>query len=330
MTEPPAPFPPGPVPADALRSVVEQATLAPSVHNSQPWRFHLADDLVELHTDPDRAVHVLDPSGRQMVISCGAALFYARLAIEARGRACTVEPAGGDGTLLARLHVGEPATMPPARAALVEAIPSRHTNRSPFDPTPVAAELQTELRRAAEVEGAWLHVVESVDDQLRLTLLLAEADAAQNADPAYREELAEWRRRASAGAEGVPDVAVPGDVRTRGSDFVLRNFNPTEAPPAAGGEPPPTERPLVVVLVTPSDVRGDWLTAGQALAHVLLRATASGVSASPLNQVVDVPAHRAMLRQELRLLGAPQMVLRMGYGAAAAGASRRPVTDVLE
>ena len=324
MTLPP--FPPGPVSPDELQSVVEVATRAPSVHNTQPWRFRLAEDVVELHADAQRAVRVLDPSGRQLVISCGAALFYARLAIEARGRSCTVELGTGD--LLARLHVGEPQELRPERAALFDAIPSRHTNRAPFDPEPIAPELRTELRLAAEAEGAWLHVVESADDQVQLTLLLAEADEAQRADPAYLAELAEWRAKGP--GAGIPDEAVAGDVRARGSDVVLRSFNPVDEPAAPLDAPPVPERPLVVVLVTPSDVHGDWLVAGQALAHLLLRATASGVSASPLNQVVDLPAHRAMLRSELRLMGAPQMVLRMGYGAAAAGAGRRPVTDVLE
>jgi hypothetical protein len=67
---------------DELRFAVEQAVLAPSSHNTQPWQFRLDGDTVELYADRDRVMHVIDPQDRELVISCGAALLNIELAIQ--------------------------------------------------------------------------------------------------------------------------------------------------------------------------------------------------------------------------------------------------------
>jgi hypothetical protein len=102
---------------DELRFAVEQAVLAPSSHNTQPWQFRLDGDTVELYADRHRVLHVIDPQDRELVISCGAALLNIELAIAHLGRAHDVEvfPEPGDPDLLARVTLGRTVKPAPKR-----------------------------------------------------------------------------------------------------------------------------------------------------------------------------------------------------------------------
>lgn len=317
--------------ADQLRDVIAMATLAPSIHNSQPWRFAAADGRIDIFADRSRNLPVVDPNGRQLLISCGGAVFYARLAVRAAGYAVhtvlTPDPANSDH--LARLTVGQPTPPTPDERALVAAIPHRHTNRSPFSDRAVPTPLIADLESRASAEGAWLRLIEQSGDQMATVVLLAHADEAQRMDPAYRAELESWLRFDASSTDGVPATAVPHveSGEERRSAFTLRDFDlhGEGALPIHGQQ---VERPVVVLLGTDGDGPADWLRAGQALVHILLRATVDGVSASPLNQVIDIPALRAQLRAQLHLLGYPQMLLRMGYGGEAEATGRRPPDEV--
>jgi hypothetical protein len=87
--------------------------------------------------------------------------------------------------------------------------------------------------------------------------------------------------------------------------------------------------PLLAVLSTREDTRRDWLTAGEALGRVLLCAAAAGVTASFLNQPIQVDTLRSELRALVGDEGYPQVLLRLGYGQAIPPTPRRPVEDVL-
>jgi hypothetical protein len=66
-----------------FRKAVERASRAPSIHNTQPWHFVVRPDILEMYDESDRQLRALDPTGRQMVISCGCALFNARVGLAA-------------------------------------------------------------------------------------------------------------------------------------------------------------------------------------------------------------------------------------------------------
>ncbi|MBK5307166.1 MAG: nitroreductase family protein [Frankiaceae bacterium] len=317
-----------------VREIVELAALAPSVHNTQPWRFSWDGQTLAVNEDPSRALPVLDPAGRERVLSCGAAAQHAELAVRELGRACTtdVEPDRNDPLLVARITVGAAREKTAAEQALVTAIPRRYTDRGVFDPAEVPTDTIDRLRRAAEHHGAWLRPVVDPDERVAMAVLLAHADTAEKSDPAYLAELARWRTHERQ-QEGVPDAALPGGpVALRGSDFVLRDFDATAdmGPPDTAAEPPTPEHPLVVVLGTDDDGREDWIRAGMALGRVLLQATADDLTASPMTQVVEVEPFRARLRRELGMVGQPQVVLRVGYGHGRMTTRRRPVDDVLD
>lgn len=311
----------------AHRAVVSAATLAPSVHNSQPWRFTMDDGGLDLYADGARRLPVLDPEGRLVHLSCGAALLNAQIAARALGfeveRVLLPDPA--DRGHLARLCLtaGRPAT--DRDRALAAAIPLRHTHRDAFEQHTLPPELLDQLRLAAEEHGAALMIVTG-DNLIELEVLLAWADDLEEADPAYRAETA-GSIRTGPSPDGIPAAALADDPE-RGSSLRLRDFAFTARQPA-DSDPPRAEKPDVVLITTDDDSPLSWLRAGQALGAVLLHAARQGVMGQPLAQVTDFPAGRARLREALGLVGVPQMAVRLGYAATTAPTPRRTVDDVL-
>ena len=313
--------------------VVEMASLAPSVHNTQPWSFTWDGVSLGVREDAARSLPVLDPSGRERIVSCGAAVLHARLAFAERGWdvSTAVLPDPADPQLLARLTVRGRRDPSAHEHALAGAIPVRSTDRDPFDSTPVTADELELLRAAAEQEGSWLRAVreDGQDEAVELQVLLSHADDSQRSDPAYLAELEAWRRERE--QEGIPSRALPSvPVELRGSSWVLRDFDAGKGEhAAAGSEPPPAEHPTVVVVGTEGDERRDWLTAGQGLGRLLLQATVAGLAVQPMTQVLEVPVLRARMRHVLGVVGHPQMLLRVGHGRSAPVSRRRPAAQTV-
>ncbi|MFI0411717.1 Acg family FMN-binding oxidoreductase [Actinomadura sp. 3N508] len=320
----------------AARFVVRAAILAPSVHNTQPWRFVDRPGGLELWADRARLLTMADPTGREMVISCGAALFNARLAVRSLGFTPLVrllpDPAYPD--LLARIGWGSGTAPRPYEDLLYRTIPRRHTHRGAFLTTPLPPMLTTVLAGIARHEGAGLRVVSDLAQRRRLAEHIEVAEAAQRRDPRISGELLAWvasptgERR-----DGLSPGSYP--IQPDGLEFASRDFaaatrwgrrrqgrqnaDPDTAHPAAVG--------TVAVLVTREDRRLDWLLAGQALQHVLLHAETAGVSAAFHTQPLELPYLRAAMHRDL--CGHAQMVLRLGRPAHRLRSRRRPVTDVL-
>jgi hypothetical protein len=313
-----------------LTAAVELARLAPSVHNTQPWRFRVTNGALELYADRDRQLQVLDPEGRQLVMSCGTALFHARLALRLQGFDADVT-AGDEiyGDFLARLQprAGAPAT--PEERSLGAAATNRHTQREPFTDKQVADDTLKAISLAVEGEGAWVRLLSGPNEQLPVIVLLSHADELEDRDEAYREEVSEWTKRPESARDGIPAGVIPRGVRSRMSNLPVRDFALEGTSPEGIADQGVVERPLVTVIGTGGDALDDWLTAGQALAHLLLRAVVDGVQASPLGQVVDLPATRERLGRELGTIGFPQMVLRMGYAEPGPVTPRRELDEVL-
>jgi hypothetical protein len=270
---------------------------------------------------------VLDPSGRELVISCGAALFHLRAALAARGIVAAVQdfPEVTEPDLLARVSVtaGESVLERAMAERLVGVVPRRRTNRHDFR-AGVPGALVDVLRDAAEREGAVVVPMVSVEDRTLVKVWQQVADATQAADPAYRHELAQWvgEGRTTDGIDlAGTATAAPNDLAPR--DFAFAAQGRIEVSRDQHDT-------LVLVLATLTDEPTAWLHAGQALARLWLEATAAGVALQPLSQAVENPTARVSLRQDLRL-GTywPQLVLRGGYAPEQPATPRRPLDDVL-
>jgi hypothetical protein len=318
--------------AEKLRFLVKYAVLAPSSHNSQPWLFHIWNDYLDLYADRMRALPVVDPEDRELIISCGAALFQLCIAMRHFGYEDDIEilPKGPDSDLLARVRLGAPWQATREDHALFYAIMARRTNRMPFFKRRVAPSLLEGMRNAAEQQGVWLHFVEADDDRNVLAALISEADRIQWSDPHFRRELAAWLHpNRSMSNDGLPGYAVGlGNLMSMAGPIAVRTFDlgngraARDADLAAGS-------PVLVVLGTPGDTHRDWLKTGEALARLLLLAAIDGASASFLNQPIELHALRTVLRDTIEVDGYPQIVLRIGYGPEVPLTPRRPVRDVI-
>jgi nitroreductase len=314
------------VDSEVLARCVAAATLAPSLHNSQPWRFRITGGTVEVYADPSRRLDALDASGRELLISVGAALFTLRLAMRSQGWTprYVLFPEPGSPDLVARVEPAGRAAPSETVTALAAAIPQRHTNRWPFAAAVVPADAIEELTRAAADESATLTIAGAVSRDAILGLGQA-AERRLRADGGYRAELGRWTRPAHRRHDGVPPTAVgPWDAMER---LPIRDFGLLHAQPWRTSERFETH-PTIAVLATHGDGPPHWVLAGQALQHVLLAATRRGLSTTPISQPVEVPEIRELLTNTTTGRWA-QMIIRLGYGPPAATTPRRPLTDIL-
>lgn len=314
---------------DQVLDALREAAMAPSAHNTQPWRFRVVPGAFEVWADPSRRLPVADPDDRQLRMACGAAVFNLRMVVRRAGRRpdTTLLPDPAHPLLLGRIRAGAATSADPHTLALAKAIAARHTFRRPFSPTPVGAGQRTALRRAAEAEHARLVLVEDPAQLAALRQLVRTAHRDQQADPAFRAELAEWTGYVEDRHDGVP--AALGGPRPEPHDpWVMRDFTrgtAGERVPGKDFEPDP----LIAVLCSPADTALDHLRSGEAMQRVLLTATASGLASSFLSQPVEQPTQRRELRRLLPGSWWPQAVLRLGYGSATAASPRRDVAETL-
>lgn len=318
--------------AEQLQFLVSYAILAPSSHNTQPWLFRAADGALSLYADRTRALPVVDPDDRALVISCGASLFTLRVAIRHFGFTdfVTLFPDRSQPDLLARVALG-PARPPTADDdRQFHAIPLRRTNRQPFESRPVPDALLGCLEKAAAAESGWFAEVRGGDARAAVADLVAAGDRLQAASKPFRRELAAWvHHNRSRSRDGMPGYAHGmGDLMSLLGPFVLRTFDWGDGQ-AARDRQLAAGSPVLAVIGTAADDPPAWLAAGQALATVLLSARAEGVSASYLNQPIEVPELRPRLRDLIGRGGHPQLLLRMGYGPEARATPRRPAEEVL-
>ena len=320
---------------DVLRSAVEAAVQAPSTHNTQPWRFRIVEDRLEILTDPDRHLHVIDAERRQQIQSCGCALYNARVAIRTLGYVDEVTVMLADGVhprLLATLQLGDRHIATDDDMAMFAAIPKRHTNRRPFLARPVSSDITDRL---IAIAAGWGATMVRLDPKQKagLAKLVDRADRLQYGDPAFRAEIARWL--APIGSQRRDGIPFPEKEYGSSLPFtVMRTLRSQELGAEFGEleQSNVTHAPVVFAIGTPGDLAGDWLGCGEALQAVLLHATVKGLSASFLNQVLEIPNLRGELAELIPGLGYPQMVLRLGVpeDSIRRPAPRRDLSDVLE
>jgi nitroreductase len=326
-------------PDDALLTTVRYAVLAPSPCNTQPWRFRLASGLLELWADTGRALAAMDPQGRELAIACGAALRNVRLALRHFGYegAVDVLPEPERRSLIARVGAGRRCRETAEERVLFHAIDRRRTNRGEFEAREVPREFLDALRGCAMEEGAWLVPLSAPTERERLADLVFEADCVIAADSLLRAELADWVSHPGDGRrDGVPEhlaggrAQLPREVRgDPGGGVAAGPAMQAVRRIAAHDVRLARAAPVVAVLGTMADEVRDWVAAGEALQHVLLRAAAAGVYASYLNQPLRSERLRPWLEQLAARAGHPQVVICLGYAPLPEATPRRRIGDVL-
>jgi nitroreductase len=313
--------------------LIEAAVAAPSMHNSQPWRFvaRLSDRVIEVYADPARTMRRGDPRGRGVHFACGSALFNLRLAIAQAGSepVARLLPSPRNPLLLATVRLAGPYRPCPAERGLYAAIGRQHPGRMPATSHSPLRGVLTGLKEAAALEGATLRLLDHADARSVLRRSAA-ADPELRTDPAYLAELAAWTGGLRQGHR--PYDAVPGLTRASGNGhpdgrLVMGGFSPQP-----GGRPAPhaalEAATQLAVISTSADDRASWLRAGEAAQRVMLLATHRGLQAATLTQVLE--EQDATLRTDPCLDGEfPAMILRFGYSRQVPPAPRRPVAQVL-
>jgi nitroreductase len=318
--------------AAKLRFFLRYAALAPSNRNAQPWLFYVSDDAIELYADRSRALPLVDPQDRELTIGCGAALFHLRIALRHFGYQAQFRafPVSYEPDLLARVRLGVRSEPTPEEEMLFHAIPQRHTNRLPFEGTRVPNRLLAALQAAAGKEGAALNIISDSDAKYAVANLVFEADQAQWGDPEFRREMADWLHPSrSSEADGIPGYAFGLESAEWSSAPATKDASDISNAISRRDYMLALASPVLAVLATEADTARDWLSAGQAIARVLLTASAEGVSAAFFNQPLQIAGLRAAVREVTGAKGFPQLMLRLGYGPVVKPTPRRNVSEMV-
>lgn len=313
----------------STRHILEFAARAPSIHNTQPWRWAMTDSGLDLHADHRRQLPAADPLGRNLVISCGAALHHVEVAARALGWRCAVRrfPDGSGSALLARVSLSPGVPSETAQADL-KAIADRCTDRRRFTTWPVPDQTLQRLARAADERGGRAIPLVDVTERFQAEMLVGRAVDEQAVRPDIRSEQEEWIDHSL--LDGVPSTALPASRPTG------RGGRPSRFP---DGQLPDSGRELegsdgLVVLCGSSDGPESWLLAGEALSSLWLTATRMGLSVVPLSQVIEVETTRRDLGvQVLGGMQYPHLLVRIGWQVISRSqlprTGRRPVDDLL-
>jgi hypothetical protein len=313
-----------------VRRIVELASRAASMHNSQPWRWRWDGEVLELSADRERQLSAADPSGRNLMISLGGALHQALLAAGALGRSTTVtrfpEPAQPDIVARITLEPGQPAT--DDATALVAMLEERCTDRRRFTSWPVPDERLLHLAKHATVAGARAMPLLEVSERFRTELLINRALDLQDRDVRVRREQEAWIEHGA--SDGLPAVVVPRDrdlVPHRPSRFSGGRLQDGGTREVEGSD-------ALIVIYDLHDDPHSWLAAGEGLSAMWLAATVDGLSVVPLSSVIEVDETRDSMQLDvLGGLAHPLMVVRVGWQAISRSelprTPRRPVDEIL-
>lgn len=316
-----------------LRRAIEIAVRAPSVYNSQPWRWRVDPGGVDLYADPDRHLLAIDPDGRDLLLSCGAALHHLVVGFAGLGCSARVDrfPDPEDSDHLARVMPAD-SSPAPDDVLLATAVARRHTDRRRFGAHPVDGALLDVLIGRAAGCGAHLHIVAAGDARKQLMGLITSSATLQRQQTGYAAELARWTGRYAAAGDGIRSDTVVSGIGLPG-EVPMRPF------PRAGlaQSPHSFEHEDASVLMVLSSRTGDRLgalQAGEAISAVLLTATDLGLATTPLSQPLEVANTRAAISDHIvgpQLF--PQIVLRVGWAQPGSSeptpSSRRNIEHVV-
>ena len=317
--------------AEVVRRAVQLACRAPSLHNSQPWRWVLEGRAVHLFVDPARAPVHTDTSGREALFGCGAALDHFRVAMASAGFRSYVDRFPNPNNLhhLASVDFSPMDTVTEAHRLRADAILLRRTDRLPFAPPPNWESVQRTLRTTVGNDDVVLDVV---PDELRPELAEASvlSESMRLYDSSYHGELTSWTTKPGA-TSGIPQSSLVSAAESDRVD-VGRSFPVTDHPERRPEIP--EDRSALVVLSTVDDSHETMLRCGEKLSAVLLDATMAGLATCTLTHITEIPASREVLATVIGQTATPHVVIRVGRAPSieevAPPTPRRPIEAVFE
>ena len=293
--------------AEKLQFLLRYAILAPSSHNTQPWRFGIGENELRVYVDKSRWLKVADADQRELHVSLGCALENLLFAAEHFGYGHRVAylPQESEDDLIATVILkpdGKPAAFRPPE--LFEAIIARRTNHKVYDGRPIPQEDMAQLHACSIEEDVLLHLTDEAEIKRQVDEMIVQADAEQFADPAWREELGYWMGQ---GVFGTPWLM------SKAAQLAVTYLNMGKGTAKKDSELL-MSAPVLAVISTPSDDRASRVRAGQVFERVALMATAVGIRAHPMSQILEIPEFKALVAELIPTPDVtPQHTFRLGY-----------------
>ncbi|GAB5897981.1 NAD(P)H nitroreductase [Mycolicibacterium mageritense] len=331
-----------------ITKAVEVASRAPSLHNTQPWRWvagsatdaadeNSATDTpsergleLQLFLDPTRVVRSTDRSAREAVMSCGVMLDHVRVAMAAAGWSTSVDRFPNPNNLdhLATLQFSQLEFVTDAHRRRADAILARRTDRLPMAAPADWESFETLLQ--ARLDDGPVHADVLGDDaRQQLTEAAELTESLRLYDSAYHAELA-WWTTPFATEDGIPQSALVSAAESE-RVAMARSF-----PVTAHSDRRPAlndDAAKIVVLSTDGYSRADALDAGEALSATLLECTLVGFATCPVTHVTELHASRDIIGALIGRDACPQVLVRVGIAPALEDVPpptpRRPVEAIL-
>jgi hypothetical protein len=313
-----------------MLDLVRYATLAPSSHNTQCWKFKLLDQAIVIAPDVSRRCPIVDPDDHHLHVSLGCALENLSQAALAAGFQANAryEPAGV-GAITVNLDPTRAAATP-----LFQAIPERQCTRGDYDGHPLTNAELALLEHAGSGNGVRVMLLTERAAMEGVLEYVVAANTAQMGDAAFVAELKSWIRFGAAeaqrtgdglysGASGSPDIPRWLGSPLMGLFFTQKSENQRYARQVRNSAG-------IAVFVSETSDKAHWIEVGRCYERFALQATVLGLRNAHLNQAVEVGAIRPQFASSLKLGGQrPDLVVRFGRGAAMPLSMRRPVQTVL-
>jgi hypothetical protein len=311
-----------------LITLVYYATLAANGHNTQPWKFAIKDNAIEIHPDYSRRLPEVDPQDRELWISLGCSL--ENLLVAARASGYTTEVTYPDKADFIHVHLAADA---PQGSPLFGAIPLRQNTRSAYDGRPVKNEDLDQLQALQSEPGVALQFATNPTALETFLEYVNLGNLAQYADTAFVHELTEWlrfnKKEALSTLDGLYSICSGNPQVPR---FIGRMFVAGTKPQQQADADAAKFRtsPVAVVVASASDDKVSWVRTGQVYERLALKMTSLNIKSAFLNQPIEVSTLRGQFQSAMGLGGSiPQLLVRFGYAEAMPSSLRRPVEQVL-
>ncbi len=320
----------GALPDDAAKitEIVRYATLAPSGHNTQCWKFRAEPDSISILPDLSRRTPVVDPDDHHLYVSLGCAAENLIQAAAAFGFEAQADVNPGSGVVKMSL-----AQMMAEETAMFRAIPHRQCTRCDYDGKALTNDELRQLEAAGAGNGVRLLLLTERTAMEHVLEYVVAGNTRQVGNPAFVQELEGWIRFGDAEAVRTGDglnarsTGNPPSPRWLGR-ILFRMFFQAKA------ENDKCARHLrssagVGVFVSDANDKAHWIEAGRCYERFALQATALGIRNAFLNQPVEEAELRPAFAQSLGLgQGRPDLIVRFGRGKEMPRSLRRPVEDV--